>query len=408
MSLFRRFATGIAIVAGGSVPVSCSALFGLDGYRRAADSLCTKLESCDPGKYGDCKSFVSSGLDNASPSAREKWLGSLTATGALDTCPAARAALDAVPICHDSGSGCSQDSHCCGFTNSLAKCNAGAGTCCKGKGVACGSKSECCADDGGTDVDCVTDVKTKTKVCGGETCTAPNGTCKADSDCCSNNCDEKAGKCLSTCIDTGNGCGAASDCCTAHCSDNKCVCLADGAACVFATECCGKVCNKGLCETPKNCAGLQQGCSTQMCCDQYQCSGGLVKKCCEPNGTSCSQGSMNCCNGGCEGGKCCTIIGRTACKDSSDCCEGDCLSFKYSAGTIQSCCKPSVCASPCQANASPLTIDKCTPSGKVDVSACIKAVCGTEKNRSCCCQEWTDACVALMMNTPSCMGILCL
>jgi hypothetical protein len=227
-----RVLAAVAIASACAIASSCTALLGLDGYNKAAESLCNKLESCDPGKYGDCKSFVSSGLDNATAGARQTWLTDLTKNQALDSCSAARAALDSSPVCHDAGSACTLDAHCCGFNGSLATCNIAKGSCCRSAGATCASNSECCNDVG------CTDDGTGTKTCGGSSCVDKGGACTSDGECCSSKCDKTAKKCVAKCIDTNSQCTNASDCCTEHCSDNVCVCLADGASCLSSSECC--------------------------------------------------------------------------------------------------------------------------------------------------------------------------
>jgi hypothetical protein len=376
MGFRGRLVAGATIGLACTTAASCTSIFGLDGFRNAAESLCDKLEACDPGKHPDCRQHINTSLDAASPGARQKWLEQLRDTGALDTCNEARHALDTAPICHENGFGCGYDSHCCGFTKSESSCKKDRG-CCRTDGVKCKSAGECCSD-------ICSDDGSKNTTCGGKKCALANEKCKNDGDCCSDNCDDKTSVCVQPCLDKGKGCTLASDCCTKHCSDNLCVCLADGQPCESPVECCSNACNNKKCETPLNCTPLNSACNNDKpCCNKATCGG--EGKCCVANGGECGDGgSANCCNDGCVDNRCCAEL-KSACAGAGDCCRGSCTDT----ATGKVCCYPPECGSPCAQNNAPLDYQTCNN----DFGKCILEVCAIDP--ACCCAGWGHGCVSI-------------
>jgi hypothetical protein len=153
-------------------------------------------------------------------------------------------------------------------------------------------------------------------------CTADNGSCSANGQCCGGQCN--GGKCVPLnpgCKTDGNPCASGTECCGAFCNSNGTCgnaswCVVNGNSCAHDAECCGGICTIpsggtiGTCGQPSpgstNCnAGIDGspcGTCADCCsdlCEVYQPSG--VKVCqpaegCRVDGDTC-HASTDCCGG---------------------------------------------------------------------------------------------------------------
>ncbi len=389
----------------GVMAASCASLIGLGDYASAAAQLCEKLVGCDGAeRYPACQSWLAGRLEGASAADRSGWLTYFADAACTESCANARQCLDAVPLCGDSGDGCGQTEHCCGFIVGKAKCGETA-SCCKPKGSDCLEDRECCD---GKKCEAISPIK---RTCGRIECVPVGQACEHGGECCSENCDGN-GLCSVICLEDDSACTKPEDCCSKQCDDSgHCSCEAVGGMCDTPEECCSEVCNEGVCESSEDCFQTGEACNvTSDCCPPNDCP---ASQCCLENGQACNNADQ-CCNGNCSETGCCSNIGGP-CKEPAECCQGTCVSEICGCAPLgEQCGKASDC---CDAATAECYLGACTGCQKQDCHSvcksggplgvnnggtelcavtllaqdCIKEVCNALPY--CCCITWDDACI---------------
>jgi len=421
----RLLAVVVAVLAAVIWLPSCVAVLGLDGYRGAADELCSLLDRC----YGEealpeCMTHVAGNLDAAEPGEIREWLVSFADESCLESCTSARRCLDLSPVCEAVGADCAALEECCGFSKGLSNCDAEAERCCRPKGTPCEIDEDCCADGGRC-----TEAASGTRTCGGVECKPPGEPCAVSTECCTKIC-EDTGLCSeNVCTPDGANCGDDSSCCSLLCVEGVCGgggCGGPGARCEKPEDCCAEfVCfatpDGGVCSISQCLPELAPCEDPSQCCSNY-CDP-LFGECgqppmCVPFGELCSLDLDICCEGVCFDGSCTCVPDSYPCAFDGDCCGGlceagicnppGCNDLGGPCGANEDCCsgrcnlQQGACAWPCAtvANVSSCQHDMCsiTPSPSVldpscpDVDkGCVTEICLVDD--WCCCTNWDDVCV---------------
>jgi hypothetical protein len=402
-----------------SVP-SCVSVLGLDGFRGAAEELCSLLERC----YGDkaipeCLPHVSGALDGADAEDSKAWLVEFADQSCLESCSTARRCLDQPPVCQTVGSTCDSLEKCCGFSKGFGSCDAEDDECCRPKGTPCKNDEECCADAGRCDEG--------TKTCGGVVCAPSGDACAVSAECCTKICLTEGLCAEDVCTPDGGNCSDDLTCCAGVCSDGVCGvigCTPEGGECFDPGECCDDlvcfaaaegiaVCSTSQCLPEFSaCQGPDECCSAY-CDPQFLVCGELPPQC-QPFGSSCSPEDV-CCEGVCFDGACGCVPDLAKCTFHEDCCggvcegevckpagcgpllagcnsDGDCCTSSCNLGSCAWACPNGAPAIDCThgvcSEGSGTALDPTCPGVDVD---CVIKVC--EQDVYCCCNTWDSICV---------------
>ena len=207
------------------------------------------------------------------------------------------------------------------------------GDSCASDNVTCGGGSYCATIDNDK------------VICASAYFSTNTGVCNLPTDCGSLNCDStKHCGTGPSCKVTGSYCAADSDCCTNKCDNNVCnndrICQVIGDTCDNVSWCCSGSCQKiGSAPTaPSRCVALScrnppDICSTsRQCCSEnclnFQCISSPPA--CTQVNSPCSNGSTNsCCSGICNSSSLCEPLDGCQpkgdwCEADEDCCSGTC------------------------------------------------------------------------------------
>ncbi|NUO52770.1 MAG: hypothetical protein HOV80_28325 [Polyangiaceae bacterium] len=265
-----------------------------------ANELCAVLQDCEPIDP-ICTDVVERFVSHSDPDTTDGFLAYHASHDCLVSCTNARGCRDVPPMCDAFGSACESEIECCGSTQGIANCVAGA--CCAPRGTPCPDSEACC----GGEV-CLNGR------CGEDRCALVDEGCTRNTDCCSRLC--QAGECAPrTCSDLDEACLVADDCCPTGGEPLRCV---NGACANPPDECtaCLPVDEPSLnccigTETP---VCYQRVDGTSFCAADTPCS---------PAGVECGSNS-DCCTGMCDDSfypHCCLSEGAP-CLTTIECCEG--------------------------------------------------------------------------------------
>jgi hypothetical protein len=110
-------------------------------------------------------------------------------------------------------------------------------------------------------------------------CTADDGYCNDDTDCCSGDCEYN--ECVRECKENGARCTTEDDCCSGSCENGYCdtPCVRRG-TCDSNDDCCGgEYCNDGECMPPPECIADGRQCESNEECCNGSCYNGNCEIC---------------------------------------------------------------------------------------------------------------------------------
>ncbi len=380
------------LLASGCTLTKVSGMGNSGGLAESASSTGGRTSSTGTGTTGGSAGQTGSSTGSSGGSSAVSSSGSSGGSGSTGTGSGRSSTGSSTGACLPIGTVCGSNAACC--TDS---CD---GTCRQAAGQGCLSDTDCSSDN------------CQDRMCACSTSMAGVGSCATDEDCCNGvSCSHEVygakqyGLC---CSQVGGVCHGTFDCCDENCVDGGCACLPEGPAfCRRDTVCCsGKCVNEGgngtfcLNGPGEPCDGGAD-CFTNACLDSAcgACSAlnGLCstdQACC--SGLTCAGAFQEFDQGNPQyelvdaGANCCGPTGAT-CQDGGDCCSQTCANSQCACATTteecyddQSCCSGGACRLPLQANDYVGTPICCQAVGQLCIS---DADCCSEScvNQSCAC-----------------------